>query len=244
MSNSLVLYGSLSILLTVLGGVIPLLRHWKEDHLHSFVSVSAGLLLSTAFLHLMPETFERVEPQVGSALILLSFLVLFVIEKFVMLHPCEESHCDYHTIGIASYVGMVIHTFFDGVALGTSFLVPGLSGIVFLAIMMHKVPSSFSLACILKKAKWPTPRIFLFLALFGSLIPLGSSLSSYFLSQMGDKVIGYGLALSLGTFIYISTSDFLPEVHRRDSHRIRSLLSFLAGIFLGCLSAFFHHGIH
>jgi len=177
-------------------------------------------------------------------LILLSFLALFVIEKFVMLHPCEESHCDYHTIGIASYVGMVIHTFFDGVALGTSFMVPGLSGIVFLAIMMHKVPSSFSLACILKKAKWPTVRIFLFLALFGSLIPLGASVSSYFLSKMGDVVIGYGLALSLGTFIYISTSDFLPEVHRRDAHRVKSFLSFFAGVFLGCLSAYFHHWVH
>lgn len=238
--TQIVLYGVMAISMTVIGGIIPLMRHWKDDHLHGFVATSAGLLLTTAFLSIMPETFEHIDPRKGAIVVLVSFLSLFIIEKFVMLHPCEESHCDYHTLGIASYAGMVIHTFFDGVALGTSFMVNGLASVIFFAIMVHKVPSSFSLASILKKAKWPTGRIVFFLIIFGSMIPLGSLVSAYVMQTFGESLIGYGLAISLGTFLYISTSDFLPEVHRHDVHRIKSLFSFLAGVLLGTLSYFFH----
>jgi len=238
--HSLLFYSPIAIILTLLSGSIPLWGRWKEDHLHDFVSVSAGVLLTTAFLHLLPDAVERSTPHIVGVGILCSFVLLFILEKFIMLHPCEESHCDYHTLGIAAFTGMIIHTFFDGLALGASLLVEGgLANVVFFAIMAHKIPSAFALGSILKKAKWPKARILLFLTFFASVIPLGALCSSNLLSPGNEKGTGLALALSLGTFIYISTSDFLPEVHRAHSNRIRSLIGFLGGIALMVLLSLF-----
>lgn len=236
--------GALAVLLTVLGGVIPLLKRWHDDHLHHFVSFSAGVFMATAFLHLLPEAIERANPSTIGAYILGSFLVLFILEKFIMLHPCEESHCDYHTVGLTAFFGMLIHTFFDGLALGAALTAGHLAPIVFFAIMAHKIPSSFSLASILKKAKWSNAKILLFLVLFGSMIPIGAFASLSIVEGLGTNAVGAALALSLGTFIYIATSDFLPEVHRAHGNKFKNLASFLIGIFLIALIKYFlpaHH---
>lgn len=228
-----------SVLLTVGVGVIPLLKHWKEDHLHSFVSFSAGIMMATAFLHMMPDTIERANPHIIGPCILGSFVFLFLLEKFVMIHPCEESHCDYHTIGLASFAGMITHTFFDGLALGSAMLVPKLGPIVFIAIMAHKIPSSFALASILKKARWQNSSIVLFLLFFSLTIPAGAFCSLTFLSSVGEDITGVALALSLGAFLYVATSDFLPDVHRHEEHRLRNLLYFFAGIAVIAITVFY-----
>lgn len=238
MENQIYWFSLLAVVLTLAGGAIPLIKPWKEDHLHSFVCFSAGVLLATAFLHLLPDALDRAPAKEVGAVILGSFLFLFILEKFIMLHPCEETHCDYHTIGTAAFVGMLIHTFFDGFALGASVMVKDLGGVVFLAIMAHKIPSSFSLASILKKAKWSTGRILFYIFIFGFIIPVGAFASHSVLDMLGEKGIGIALSLSLGTFLYISTSDFLPEVHRAQDRRFKNLASFILGIILMSVVAF------
>ncbi len=239
MYSQLLIFAFTSILLTVGVGIIPFLKHWKADHLHSFVSFSAGVMIATAFLHLMPETLERADHKIIGPCILGSFLTLFLLEKFVMIHACEESHCDYHTLGLAAFVGMIIHTFFDGLALGSAMLVPGLGTIVFAAIMAHKIPSCFALASILKKAKWKNTKALIFLFIFSLTIPLGALFSLSFLQAEDSRFTGVALALSLGTFLYIATSDFLPDVHRHQDHRLKNLLCFFGGITLISLSVLF-----
>ncbi|MDO8519073.1 MAG: ZIP family metal transporter [Deltaproteobacteria bacterium] len=232
MPPQILLYALLALVLTIAGGTVPLLARWKETHLDNFVSFSAGILLATAFLHLLPEALLKIPGREAGVAILAAFIFLFILEKFVMFHPCDESHCDYHTIGAAAFAGMSIHTFFDGFALGAAFEVAGLAPLVFLAIMAHKIPSSFSLASILKKAAWPLPRILVFVILFSLIIPLGMFVSHSILSGIGEKPVGFALAASLGTFIYISTSDFLPQVHRAGPGRFAKLVSFGIGIAL------------
>jgi len=238
---SLWFYGISAVILTMIGGAVPLMRKWHDDHLHTFVSFSAGVLIAAAFLHLLPEAAARAAPKMLGFCILVSFLFLFILEKFVMIHPCEESHCDYHTMGLTAFFGMFIHTFFDGFALGASLFVQKLGPVVFFAIMAHKIPSSFALSSVLVKARWPKARIVLFIFLFGLAIPLGAVASTFLLHSIGDQATGIALALSLGTFLYISTSDFLPEVHRSLERRFQNLVGFFLGIALMSLAAFLEH---
>lgn len=237
--EQLAVLGPLAVLLTLAGGLIPLIRVWRDDHLHGFVSFSAGILVATAFLHLLPEAVERTDPSTAGLCILLSFTGFFILEKFIMLHPCEESHCDYHHIGIAAFVGMTFHTFFDGLALGSALMVPKLGLIVFFAIMAHKIPSSFSLASILKKARWPNGRSVIAILILGAVIPAGALASVFALKGLNEQVVGIAIAVSLGTFIYIATSDFLPEVHRAHETRFKNLAFFLAGIAVLAISSIF-----
>ena len=227
---SIFIYGALAIFLTVLSGAIPLLSHWKDDHLHGFVSFSAGVLISIAFVYMLPETMEHLDANKAGLYILGSFLLLFILEKFIMLHPCEESHCNYHTVGLTAFFGMLTHTFFDGLILGAALTVKALGPLVFFGIMAHKIPSSFALGSILRKAKWPNLKIILFLVVFGSMIPIGTITANYLLKSVEGPGVGIAFALSLGTFLYISTSDFLPEVHRAHNRRFINLIFFLMGI--------------
>lgn len=239
MLSQLLIFTPIAILGALLSAAIPLLRNWKEDHLHNFVSFSAGVLLSTAFLFILTHAMEHSSPRLIGIGLLASFVFLFILEKFIMLHPCEESHCDYHTVGLAAFIGMFIHTFFDGVALGVSLENKKLGSIVFLAIMAHKIPSSFALASILKKARWKTSKIFLFVIILVLMIPLGA-VASYFITStfLEGKYLGLAMAASAGTFIYIATSDFLPEVHRKEETRIKNLVAFLLGIALIVILSF------
>lgn len=237
------LFSSLIVFFTVASGLIPLMKRWREDHLHSFVSFSAGVLLATAFILLLPDAVALMDVSQVGFYALLAFSALFVLERFVMLHPCEESHCDYHRIGLAAYIGMMIHTFTDGLALGSAMLVDGLGRSMFLAIIIHKIPSAFALASILRKGEWKPIRIIVFLLLLGLTVPAGTALALFILLPLENPATGLALALSLGTFIYVSTSDFLPEVHRNPENRLGSLLGFFAGLALViALEQFLPHG--
>lgn len=232
MNSSLIIYAALTIIITLITAAVPLIRHWKEEHLHTFVSFSAGVLIATAFVHLLPEAIGQSSPQTIGLCVMGSFLLLFLLEKFVMIHPCEEIHCHYHTLGVAAYVGMLIHTFFDGLSLGSTFSVPGLGKITFFAIMAHHVPATFALTSVLKKTKWSNKKIILFMFLFALTIPLGATASIVLLKIVESGMVGSALALSTGAFLYIATSDFLPEVHRVGDRRFKNLAGFMLGIIL------------
>jgi zinc and cadmium transporter len=230
-------YLLLLFVLTWLFGSIPAWRAWRETHLQSFLSFSAGVLLATAFLHILPEVIENGDGHRIGAGILAGFLSLFLLEKFVMIHPCEEHSCDYHTLGITAFIGISLHSFCDGVAMGTSFVIPGLAQAVFLAILVHKMPSAFALASLLKAAHWKTSKILTAMAGFSLIIPASALLSLSLVSSLPTATVGHALNFSLGSFLYIATSDFLPQAHKRSGSKWLSFLSFFLGIVLMALLA-------
>lgn len=237
------IYSILAFLFTFASGGIPLIRNWKKDHLHHFVNFSAGILLGTAFLHLLPDVIETIDAHFASALILSSFVFLYILEKFLMIHACEESHCEFHHLGMMAFVGMAVHTFLNGISLGAAFFMEGIDKMVFLAIISHKIPESFSLSCILRGSGWSRKKVVFFLIIFSSIIPLGALVSKSILNAyFSVENVGIALSLSLGSFIYVATSDFLPEVHRNHKGNIINMVSLLLGIALVIITShFFHH---
>lgn len=221
----------LTFLLTAAVGFIPILRDWKENHLHHFVSFSAGVLIATGFLHILPEAVHNsLTGELMGLAILSGFLFLFILEKFIMIHPCEETHCDYHSIGVSAFVGIGLHSVFDGIAMGTSFFTPGLVNVLFFAIIVHKMPSSFALASLLKAARWRKQKILIAIILFSLIIPVSAVLSALLLFELPAAIGAFTLNFALGSFLYIATSDFLPEIHRRHEQKTKNLIAFLLGI--------------
>ncbi|MDP2603781.1 MAG: hypothetical protein Q8S00_14485 [Deltaproteobacteria bacterium] len=70
------------------------------------------------------------------------FLLIFVMERFVFIHACEEHECDIHQMGIPAFLGISLHSLLDGVALGAGLLLPQLGAVVLLAVIVHKMPDS------------------------------------------------------------------------------------------------------
>lgn len=229
--NSLPLYAFFIFLTSFAGGLFPLLFPRKnESHLKVLISFGAGLLLSMAFLHMIPESAEMIGKRFG-LWVLLGFGILYVMEKFVMVHACEENGCHYHTIGLAAFAGLTIHGLIEGLALGSSAMATELGPLVFIAIVIHKAPAGISLSSILSMAKKRKNQILAFL--FGISVsgPLGIW-AAYALMKDAQyaEVSGALLALSGGTFLYIGACDLLPELHHPEGNRYVRLLAFFLGI--------------
>jgi len=238
--SKLFLYSSCIFLTAFLGGMLPLWLPLKKDsHLKLFVSFGAGLLLGLAFLHMLPEASHLVPHQFGFWF-MVGFVLLLILERFVMIHACEEHGCHYHTVGVTAFLGLAVHGVIEGLALGSSLVLPPLAFLVLLAIVAHKGPSGFALTSILRMAGKSSTQITLFnlgVALSG---PLGLFLAYSFLRTHDlDKSAGALLALSAGTFLYIGGCDLLPELHRTGEEKFKRLFAFLVGLGASYLSGSF-----
>jgi len=237
MTATFFLYTSLVFLTSAAGGILPLVLHRAEDdRLKLFVCLGAGLLLGMAFVHMIPEAAEMIPHSFGSWF-LLGFLILLVLERFVMVHACEEHGCHYHTIGIAAFTGLAIHGVIEGFALASSLLVPRIGPLVLVGILSHKAPAGFALTSLLKLAHKSNRQIILFVIGVSLAVPIGALLANLILLQSHlHQSAGALLAMSSGTFLYIAACDLLPELHRDDAEKFKRLFAFLAGIAICYLS--------
>lgn len=218
-----------------LGGILPLFLPRLRPHLPVALSISAGIMLGTACLHLLPDAMALVGVNVGWAL-LAGFLFLYFFEQFVTVHVCEAMGCEVHHIGLAAFFGLSVHTFVNGVALGAGSL-SGIAALVTLAIAAHKLPEAFTLTAILLHENYRRISIALMSLLFMSMIPLGVIAVKLLAVSPESPLTGYALAFSAGTFLHIAVSDLLPEVHKSSHHRFVILAAFVFGIALTAVLA-------
>jgi zinc transporter ZupT len=205
------------------------------------VNFSAGVLLGVSFLHMMPEAYDLLGSSRAGLFILLGYFSIFLLERFVMIHPCEEHGCDYHTLGLAALAGFSFHSFMGGVALGSSLLIPGLATAVFIATIVHKGPEAFSLTSLLVLGHERRSKVLGLIALFSLMVPLGIFLAVLELPSFGDSFVGIAVALSAGTFLHLATGDLLPGTHSRGTQRWKALLGFVLGIGFTLVTKWMEH---
>lgn len=143
----------------------------------------------------------------------------------------DGTGCDVHTLGLAAWLGMSAHTLVDGFALGAASTSPELGALVFLAILAHKVPNSFSLSAILLSEGYSRGRAVAMNAAFALMVPVGAGI--YVLLQETVRVQRFtalALAGSAGTFLHLALSDILPDLHRRGASRWRLSASLIVGV--------------
>jgi zinc and cadmium transporter len=219
------------IVLAAAGGLLPLIREWDRRTIRLLLAFGTGVLLGAAFLHMIPEAVEGLGRNVGVPVVL-GFLTIYVLERFLMMHACEEEHCDFHHMGLAAFLGITTHSLIDGFALGGGLAVPRLGLPVTLAIILHKLPDALSLTGILLHCNYPKRRIVLLSVLFAFATPVGAVLSWIFLTRLQGTLVFYAIAFSAGTFLAIATGDLLPQVHSPPQGRYRNLLALFVGILL------------
>ncbi|MBI1861695.1 MAG: ZIP family metal transporter [Deltaproteobacteria bacterium] len=239
--TALFFYCAIIFLGTFLGGIIPTHLSLSERKLQMGVALGAGLLLGMSLVHMIPEAAELM-PETFGIWLLAGFLILLVAERFVMVHACEETHCDYHTIGWAAFIGLTIHGLIEGAALASSLVVPKIGPMVLIAIVSHKLPSGIALSSILKMAGISKRKSVAFVTGVAISGPVGLFLSYALLSQMAQSATaGALLSMSAGTFLYIGACDLLPEMHRGGEERQIKFACFLVGIGVSLLGGLIAH---
>ena len=222
---SLTFYLPTVIFISLVGGFLPLLRELSQKALALLLSFSAGVLLGAVFFHMLPETGRVLYDDMGWP-ILTGFLLIFVMERFVFVHACEERDCDIHQMGIPAFLGISLHSFLDGIALGAGLILPQLGPVVLLAVIVHKMPDSMSISSILLAAGWNRRKV----AILNLTTPIGALLAFLFFRSLAPENVAFAIGISAGTFLAIATADILPQVHRIEQRNPTTLLFLLAGL--------------
>src|SRR5882672_3169927 len=112
------------------------------------VAFGAGFMLAVAITEILPEAFARSGPT-APALVLAGYLAVHLTQHTLTphFHFGEETHHINAVAGTSALVGLLLHTFFDGVAIASAFLVgPRLGAMVFVAIFLHKLPEGVTIS--------------------------------------------------------------------------------------------------
>jgi zinc and cadmium transporter len=266
------LYTGAILLGALAGGALPLFARVRRSDL--MLSFSAGVMLGAAFFHMLPEAVEEAGRD-AVPFVLVGFLLLYLLERFVLVHVCAEpgpnarlstegaplphhageadhehhgrpdpegTGCDVHTLGLAAWAGMSAHTLVDGFALGAASVHAELGLLVFLAILAHKIPNSFSLSAILLAEGYSRGKAVAMNATFALMVPLGAGIYVLLRETVhAERFTSLALAASAGTFLHLSLSDILPDLHRRGASKWRLSGAMVAGLaMMGALTLLRH----
>lgn len=212
------------------------------------VSLSVGVLLGTALLHVLPEAFEsKVEPHRLFATLLGGLMFFFLLEKAELYrhghhHEGDDPHHHHHhgfdaeqagRGGWSVLVGDSIHNFCDGVIIAAAFLADTQLGLVTaLAIIAHEIPQEVGDYIVLLNAGFSRAKALFYNALSGLAAVLGGVLG-YFIVGPWEALFPYLLVAASSSFVYVSVADLLPQLQRRLP--LRSTLAQIAWIAAGLL---------
>lgn len=209
-----IVLGLTAALANVFGGAIIVHRHWERSYLKYFVALGAGFMLATAIVEVVPASLE-LNGKNAAFLILLGYLIIHFFEHAVTphFHFGEETHSGEFVRGHKSYsvlVGLIIHTFFDGVAIASGFIVSNWLGwVIFLAVFLHKIPEGFTVASVMLASGQSRS------VAWGASMLLGAAtLAGVLMMALFRREINFGLPLSAGVTIYVAASDLIPEVNQ------------------------------
>jgi zinc and cadmium transporter len=225
------LLGITAAVANVLGGAIIVQRHWEHAYLKYFVALGAGFMLATALVEVFPASLE-LRGKDAAFLVLLGYLIIHFFEHTVTphFHFGEETHKEQFAHGHRGYsvlIGLVIHTFFDGIAIASGFLVSNRLGwIIFIAIFLHKIPEGFTVASVML-ASGQSRRL-----AWGASALLGAATFAGVLTMaVLHRQVSFGLPLSAGVTIYVAASDLIPEVNREPGAKVALVVFLGVGLF-------------
>lgn len=199
------------------------------------VSFSAGALLGDVFFHLLPEIVTSSWRSISVSLWILGWILFGLItEKVIRRNHCHMpvSKEHKHPFAIMNLVWDIVHNFIDGLIIGASYLVSIPVGIATtLAVVLHEIPQEIWDFGVLIHG-WFSKKRALLLNFLTALTAIAGVIIAFLLYRYTDGIIEILIPFAAGTFIYISGSDLIPELHKENtlSQSVPQILFFILGI--------------
>jgi len=231
----LLLFGMIAAGANLVGGLVLIkagAHRFGERLLKYLVALGAGFMLAAIFIEILPETVSlwtdsrsgdnAAEAVVGAMTLLLAgYLVIQLFEHTIAphFHFGAETHPESFMRPSAAYTavgGLWIHTFFDGVVIAAAFLVNFRVGLlVFIAILLHKMPEGFTVASIMLASGRSEKKALIATAAIGA-ATLAGVVGVALLQAKIQSAVAYALPFSAGVTLYVAASDLIPEVNRNE----------------------------
>ena len=184
-------------------------------------------MLGGALLHLLPEAIH----EFGNSIRIFEYTLLgicffFIIERVLRWHHCHQIGCETHRhLGSLNLIGDGVHNLIDGIIIASAFTVSPTLGIpVVLSIALHEIPQEIGDFGVLLYSGFKKGKALIYNFISASTVIIGVLLGHLLIGKV-DNINMFLLPFAAGGFIYIATSDLIPELHKEKSLK-KSLISF------------------
>jgi zinc and cadmium transporter len=195
------------------------------------LSLAAGALMATAFMHLLPEAFEsQIGPQQLFMALLASLVFFFLLDKAELWHHGHEHHHEgdtsshsrdehshhIHQAGSWSVLaGDSVHCFGDGILIASAFMADlRLGALAALAVLVHEVPHHMGDLMVLRQSTDTRKAAIIKVSLAGALTALGGFTGFWLVDQLREY-LPYFLVVASSSFIYVALADLIPQLQKR-----------------------------
>ena len=213
------------------------------------LSLAAGALLATAFLHLLPEAFEAgVEPHNLFATLLFGLLFFFLLDKAELWHHghehhhgdaqhdhnddpdhhhSEHAHHHHHHTNHAKPVpgswailaGDSVHCFGDGILIASAFLVDLRLGIVAALAVLAHEVPHHMGDLVVLREGSQSRQTAVLKVSMAGAITALGGVAGFALLEQLHGILPYMLAIASSSFIYVALADLIPQLQKRLSSR-------------------------
>ncbi len=209
-----VVFAALAGVANLLGGALVIGRARRGlGALNGMIAFGAGFMLAVAILEMLPGALAV---SGGPTAVVVGYMIVHLTQHAMTphFHFGEETHIEAMVsrgVGVWALIGLLPHSFFDGVAIAGGFLAARELGVViFLAVALHKVPTGVTLASVMLASGNTVRQTVAALVAIGMATVLGAAITPA-IGLLGE----YGLALAAGVTIYVAASNLIPETQNR-----------------------------
>ncbi len=233
----------------VLGGLLTVFKRLKPNEVLIVTGLGTGFLLGATILDRLPDSMSEL-PETAPLYIIIGYLALLFVERYgahkhaavggdehyaLASHGHESHPIMNNKVALVSFIGLLFHTFMDGVIIAGAFSISRATGIlIFFAIAMHKVPEGFSMATISLASGGTRKRALL----TSSALAVSTMVGALVTLQVGTvdtDLVKILMALATGTFLFVSTTDMVPAIREQRSSGIVAMLIGVAIFYVSLL---------
>jgi len=217
------------------------------------LSLAAGALMATSFLHLLPEAFESgVGPHELFLTLLVGLVFFFLLDKAELWHHGHEhghghghGHGHDHDHGHhhghsetpkgqwAILAGDSVHCFGDGILIASAFMADmHLGMIAALAVLAHEIPHHMGDLAVLRQGSSSRRAAIVKVSMAGAITALGGAVG-YVLVDALREGLPFFLVVASSSFIYVALADLIPQLQKRLSARETAAQILWLGVGIG-----------
>jgi zinc and cadmium transporter len=200
------------------------------------LSLAAGALLATSFMHLLPEAFESdVSPHRLFMTLLIGVVFFFLLDKAELWHHGHEHHhgphgheghhshaghdhthhAEHPTGSWSVLLGDSVHAFGDGVLVAAAFMADLSLGVAAsVAVLAHEVPHHMGDLVVLRQGLTHGRSALLKLLMAGGVTVVGG-LVGYALLEQHLGILPYWLTVASSSYVYVALADLIPQLQKR-----------------------------
>ena len=222
---------------TTIGGIIGCLFNRVSNKFLSFIlSFASGLMMAVICFDLIPKSIQLSNILISVIGILFGIFTMIFCDLLVQNKFSKSMNLKTNSLlktGIIISIGLAIHNFPEGLAIGSGFDVSAKLGIgLAIAICLHDIPEGISMAIPMKNGGMKIWKVLLYVILSGVTTGIGALVGAI-IGNISQTIIAISLGFAAGAMLYIVSGELIPESNKLYKGRmgaVGNMMGFMVGV--------------